>query len=335
MENDERLDETPAYGGQKPKNRMKKRGGRIFVFAAILVLLCIGVPLATFYVIPQTKYDKAQKYIAQGNMRAAEKELAQLEGYRDSESLLQNVKKYAEAKVALENGEYKTAADKFHELDGFADSGERKKAPYYEYAKTCLENEDYDGAKTAFYRAGDYSDAKEYYNKCKYVLALSECNWESAEYYADSVKAKQKIEAFSYIATDVGNRLLFGGRGFTVKEAYFDNINGDNPFVILVAEQDGETLYSIDEYNPDRGTFSYFAYSANDDIWLKGLDYEPTDGDVHTDIRNAEREYLIYYFRTFSSIESDYVYAVNSAIEKGNIFGAMIYSAKGEQDGKD
>ncbi len=128
------------------KENAKKRRRNIIIITAISVViaLCIAAVLTYFlYIVPSTKYEKAE--------------------------MLLNELKYDEAKAG------------FAEIAGFSDADERVKECDYKKAQDLLTDKKYEEAKAIFATVSEYSDAATKINECDYQLALIKLNGGSLE----------------------------------------------------------------------------------------------------------------------------------------------------------
>ena len=128
------------------KENAKKRRRNIIIITAVSVViaLCIAAVLTyLLYIVPSTKYQKAEELLTE--------------------------QRFDEAKAG------------FADITGFSDADERVKECDYRKATALLAEQKYDEAKALFATVSDYSDASAKINECDYQLALIKLNGGSLE----------------------------------------------------------------------------------------------------------------------------------------------------------
>lgn len=188
--------------------KKKKRARRVRT-AVLCVLLVLGSAAYLFvaFGLPELKYQTAVTTLQQGDYTQARVQFEALEGYRESETWLEEcdlqealdqIKKntassletamktlrtlgdYPGAQDALTDATYRKAcllADEkdyegaiaiFDELGDYQDSAERARAARYQIAKGEMENGDYESAAEKFAALGAYKDSAALKRECVY-----------------------------------------------------------------------------------------------------------------------------------------------------------------------
>lgn len=153
-------------------DRAKKRKRTIILstVAGSIVLLVAAIALFILVIMPNIKYNRAVNYIEEGKYDDAIALIDELDGYRDSEDLLDEAY-YGKGMSCLEERDYASAIEIFKELGSYNDAREKLKEAQYEQAKVLLDQDEYDTAIAYFENADDYKDAKDMILRSRYLKA--------------------------------------------------------------------------------------------------------------------------------------------------------------------
>lgn len=149
--------------------------------AGLILLAAIGLTfIFNTVLIPNSKYDDAVALLESDNYQEAYDILVSLDGYKDSEKLVEQCElgfleiKYAEAVQLAQSEKYEEAISIFDGLGGYKDSTsliEKYKIcildKTYNHAVQLMADEKYADAISAFEALGDYKDSAELNAKCQ------------------------------------------------------------------------------------------------------------------------------------------------------------------------
>lgn len=111
--------------------------------------------------ILQCKKENAEQYIIDKNYDRAIRLLEEIKGYSDSDILMLQAK-YEKAQLKLKEENYYSAYELFGEAKGYKDAEECQKESYYMIGKDSYGQEDYENAKTIFEVLGNYKDSEKF-----------------------------------------------------------------------------------------------------------------------------------------------------------------------------
>lgn len=186
------------------KNTLKISLSAICVVAAVVIIVVWGIPTIRYNqadaLLGEAKFDEARTaFASMGDYRDAKEQLERINyleakswfeagdsqslqkaaaafellgDYEDSRNMFQ-LAIYRQGDLALEAGEYESAAEYFQALGSYEDSEEKLQELTYLQAKQLVDGESYAAAEALFVELGGYKDSQENATLCKYTLALA------------------------------------------------------------------------------------------------------------------------------------------------------------------
>lgn len=170
---------------QEMPTKKKKKTWKIVLIVVLALALIAGGVVGVWFFMQESAYDDAQTLIEEKNYSEAIAKLEDLDGYKDSEDLIQDLNKkqksYDEALSLIEEQAYDEAAEELEKLGDYADAKnilaelEENMDAYDEAIKLLAEN-DFEAARNAFSALGDFSDSQEMadygvdYSMAEYLL---------------------------------------------------------------------------------------------------------------------------------------------------------------------
>ena len=119
-------------------------------------------------------YDEVIAFLDAEDYHKAIEAIDRAKGVIDTFPDVEKSKKYAEAMILLQDGEYEKAKDGFSTLGGFRNSGdmlnEASNEISYNEAKKLLKEENYEEATRIFFSLGDFKDSDQYLQQAGGVL---------------------------------------------------------------------------------------------------------------------------------------------------------------------
>ena len=208
LENQQREQEKERARRAEENRQKVKKALTIFTLVAVtaITIFC-GVWLFRNVIVPEVRYSHANKLMEEQKYTEAIAEFENLNGYKDSKSLLQECREaikeqqYLSAVQLMKEEKYEQAISILKELGTYKDSADKitacEKALAYNAAITIKSNGNYEEAITAFEKLGSYRDCSIQIQECeeaikeqKYQAALSlEENGE----YTEAIKAFEEI----------------------------------------------------------------------------------------------------------------------------------------------
>lgn len=278
----DRIEAERSAAEHAAKMAVLKRFASIF-FGIIFAIVSV-IHLVTFIIIPNNNYQSAVALMDENQYEEALTAFENLNGYKDSEELVEKCKigiknlAYDEA-IALKTAtKYNEAIDAFSAMNGYRDSEDQIVEIQYFIALNLKETKKYDEAIVAFQALGNYKDSP---NQIKDSLYLK------AEEYLKSEDYKSAFSVFSTITDykDVADQIatvtalraearekalpFFKTIGSIVTYGHYEqdnNVsNGKEPIEWIVLKHDNKTKKSllISRYCLDAYEFSSSEFSGD------------------------------------------------------------------------
>lgn len=144
---------------------------KIAIITITIAILVIAVVLISLFVLkPYVNYSNAIKYSETGEFDKAISIFEELEGYKDSEDRITEIK-YLKAKSLMDSEDYQAAYELFIELNEYKDCEKLKTDCIYQQAIVAIGAEDFRKARTLLDSITDddkneYRESKSLYDKC-------------------------------------------------------------------------------------------------------------------------------------------------------------------------
>ena len=260
-----------------------KKGAKIsaFIIAGIMTLAILGSLVLLFVnnvIIPANRYNDVVTLMESGDWFKARDILLSLDGYKDSEDLLEKCNnkirdyKYDSAVQMMNDKKYEDAISVFEELDGHKDSAdliEQCKISLlhiaYNNAVQLMESGEFESAISLFESIADYKDSKGKIEECKngikenlYYNAIALANegdykasviiLKDLDGYKDSVEL---IKKYNLLGCEKGDEIIWGSY-----EQDGDTSNGAEEIEWIVLKRDGNKALVISKYCLEQKPFN-------------------------------------------------------------------------------
>jgi len=172
----------------------KKKTKRVATIAVSSIVVAIAfIVTLNMIIIPESKYNRAEKAFAESNYDKAIILFAELVEYKDSAERIWEAQ-YSLASSFLAESDYDNAIAQYAELGGYRDSAEQVLNAQYAKALFLLAERKYDEASDIFDKLGDYSDSATMVLETNYQKAIS--YYDSGNYY-DAVNIFKDLSGYS------------------------------------------------------------------------------------------------------------------------------------------
>ena len=291
----------------------KSRKIKRWIILVLLVLIGAAAYIVFFHIIPEKKYEAANKLYASGQYEEAKSAYEEISSYKNSGVKIQELEQiiadiqqqqylesqYAEAVQNFESGNYSKALTIFTSLEDYMDSADYKAKAEVEVEKQKIED-NYQSAMRLF-NSGSYEDAQKQFEELKDYKdskdMVTKCVWQRA---FDLLNAYKQGDPFStYYDNIAESRRLFQ----TIRNA---------PGVQDILDAFQYKIISYEGIN-NRGKFSgYYYYDEYGNLTYDGSVFYEYD----------ENGRLIK--ETGSYYEREYYYNEDGQLEKAVNEGATI-----------
>ncbi len=236
------------------KNITGKKKIGLIVLGAVIVIALLWWLISAIIVKPASEYSDALELYEMGNYDSAILKLDALDGYKDSEDLIKEIR-YANANYLYENGEYAEAAALYDLLGDYEDSASKKNEARIANAESLYSELNYDKAAVNYKLAGDDEKANAImYEKGEYIYSLGKHDeainiFDTLGDYSD---ASERSKAVRY---DKANILFANGEHELAKAEY--QILGD------YSESESQYIYCLFFLNSDYSVTDNGEYILN------------------------------------------------------------------------
>lgn len=157
--------EAEAKQAAKHQAEQKKQQKTTAIALTVGAVLIVAVAFFALWVMPNviepaSRYNDAMTLYEAGEYYEAERLFAKLDGYKDSDELMQSIP-YCIAEDLLESGDYEAAIAAFYNLGDYRDSADRALEIAYQYAQKLQTDGEYISARKWFEAAMPYADSAE------------------------------------------------------------------------------------------------------------------------------------------------------------------------------
>ncbi len=127
-----------------------------------LALLLVFIFAAIYYIIPNAKYNNAQKLMAEHRYEEAQRLFEEIDNFKDAKNMAAGGVHFRHAEHLRQLEQFEEAAEKFAEAAklGNADAFERSLDAYYSLGEKLLKEGKHEQATQAFAKAKNYKDAE-------------------------------------------------------------------------------------------------------------------------------------------------------------------------------
>lgn len=182
------------------KNITGKKKIGLIVLGAVIVIALLWWLISALIVKPASEYSDALELYEMGNYNSAILKLDALDGYKDSEDLIKEIR-YANANYLFEKGEYAEAVALYDLLGDYEDSASKKNEARIANAENLYSELNYDKAAANYKLAGEHEKANAImYEKGEYVFSLGKYDEAIRVFDAlgDYSDASEKLKAARY-----------------------------------------------------------------------------------------------------------------------------------------
>ena len=153
---------------EKKRDNIRKIIHRSALGALVIAIVCLGILLISYFVLPQIKYISATKNFASKKYDKAIEEYQELKNYRDSKEKVRE-SKYLLSKQYIQKEKYNKAQKMLSQIKGYANSTDLIKEcesslreEQYQRAVKLVNKQDYDSAKSILEPIHNYKKADQY-----------------------------------------------------------------------------------------------------------------------------------------------------------------------------
>lgn len=160
---DERNRKAKMYKGtpenQEREDKPVSNRAVIISVATAVVVLVVGIISYYSIIIPNSKYNEAEKLLNEQKFIEAKVRFDEISGYKDSKDKV-NQTIYEYANNLFCNGKYSEAEIEYRKISNYMDSSTRADESVYTYATKLLSEKDYSRSAEQFFRILNYKDSR-------------------------------------------------------------------------------------------------------------------------------------------------------------------------------